>query len=216
MRLKVIDLFSGLGGFSEAFIERNHIVTRYDNDKQFKIVPNTIISDVRDIPLEELKEADIILASPPCNCFSTMTIRHYWKNGTPDERAREAIKLVKDTVSIVEQATPRYWILENPAGMMRRVLGPPQVLTWWAAWGAPYLKPTHLWGILPKIDWPLKPKEGYVKVGRTAGYRQVGIQGMKNNPAMAALIPYRFSLALCMSLENELGGQTSLASFLER
>jgi hypothetical protein len=212
-KLRVIDLFSGLGGFSQAFLDRGHDVTRYDNDKKFADVPNTIVADVREIEPSDIAGADIILASPPCNCFSTMTIRYYWPNGQPDKRARAAIKLVKDTIRLIDEAKPRYWVLENPNGMLVRVLGRPPIRTWWAAWGTSYLKPTNLWGILPSIEWPSKPKDGYVKVGRTAGYRQVGIQGMKDS-AEAALVPYKFSEALCESLEKDLGGQLSIQEFI--
>ena len=72
-------------------------------------------------------------------------------------KTKEAIKLVKFTVDLIQQANPMYWVLENPRGMMRHVLGKPAITTFWAAWGMPYYKPTDLWGKLPNMIWP-KPK----------------------------------------------------------
>jgi len=152
--VRVVDLFSGLGGFSEGFLQRGHDVTRYDNDPRFEAVPNTVIRDVFDMTAEDLRGADVVLASPPCQCFSTAAADHYWNGKTPSPAAEEAIRLVKYTVRIIHAAAPTFWVLENPVGRMRWILGPPTRLTHWAAWGLPYYKPTHLWGLLPDMRWP--------------------------------------------------------------
>lgn len=213
-----VDLFSGLGGFSEAFLKSGWTVYRYDNDKEaFGKIPCTHVVDVFDLTPEIIKGAhaqiDIMLLSPPCNCFSPMTIGHYWKNGTPDDRAKAAIALVKHALWLKDQIAPRFWVLENPAGMLKRVLGPPSVLTWWAAWANPAgplmpLKTTHLWGLLPSIDWPRRPRTGeYIAAPRGA---KLGIQETGLSSAERALVPYNFSMALCESIEQNKGGQTQL------
>jgi len=213
-----VDLFSGLGGFSQAFLDKGWTVYRYDNDEQFKKVPCTHIVDVLELTPEMIKgeheEVDILLMSPPCNCFSTMTIRYYWKNGVPDERARAAIQLVKHALWLKDQIPPTFWVLENPIGMLVRVLGQPMMRTWWAAWGSNCLKPTNLWGILPAINWPKRPTSGYEKIPRDAKDRQRGVQGIKDG-ALSAMVPYEFSKALCMAIENDSGGQTPLAAFYD-
>lgn len=212
--MKVIDLFSGLGGFSQAFLDRGHDVVRFDNDEQFKEVSNTIICDVMDLTPEDLcdylwDKPDIILASPPCNCFSPMTIGHYWSDNIKphlQERKDHMIDLVKHTLKIIEEADPRYWILENPAGMLKHVIGEPDVLTWWGAWGHFSLKPTHLWGKFPPIDWRPKPKKGtYEEAKRGA---RAGIQRANLSPADRALVPYDFSLAVCLAAEGTSPQQT--------
>lgn len=212
-----VDLFSGLGGFSQAFLDRGWTVYRYDNDKQFAKVPCTHIVDVWDLTPEIIKgkheTIDILLISPPCNCFSPLTIGHYWKAGRPDERAKEAIRLVKRALWLKDQINPRFWILENPAGMLKYVLGLPSVLTWWAAWGSDYFKPTHLWGIMPAIDWPRRPRPGEYIACERGG--KVGIQDKKLTSAERALIPYDFSKALCESIEQNRGGQLTLLETLE-
>ena len=220
-----MDFFSGLGGFSESFFQRDHNVIRIDNDSSFSHIPRTVIADIMKLEPESLPyRPDILLMSPPCNCFSTMSIRYYWENRRPkNETVRSAIDLVKRALWLKDQIKPKYWILENPVGMMKYVLGPAQALTHWASWysekdliwseveGDPDklpLKPTWLWGILPTIDWPSKPTR-YAKISRSEKNRQKGVQGVKH-AAISALIPYRFSEALCLSIEQNLGGQTSL------
>jgi len=206
--VRVVDLFSGLGGFSEAFVDRGHYVTRYDNDERFKDVPHTRIIDIMD--LDGLPDADVILGSPPCNCFSRMTIRYYWENKRPkNEKVRSAIALVRKAKELIDAASPQYYIIENPVGMMIHVLGKPQIRTWWAAWYSehdegidmnnPPLKETHLWGRLPDIVWPKKPTK-YARINRKSKDRQKGVQGIKDS-AISSKVPYLFSEALAIACE---------------
>jgi len=67
--MRVLDLFSGLGGFSEAFKDRGHFVITFDIDPDFHA---DWVCDVGE--LNTLPKADAILASPPCQCFSMMSL----------------------------------------------------------------------------------------------------------------------------------------------
>ena len=66
--MKVIDLCSGLGGFSQAFVDAGDEVIRVDIGTKFRNVPHTVISDV--MAWEPPFVPDIVLASPPCQAFS--------------------------------------------------------------------------------------------------------------------------------------------------
>lgn len=108
-KLKVLDLCSGLGGFSQAFLDRGHDVLRIDNNPVFKNgkkhkykkynidnkiisedgfwiiepVPNTIILDLMQVDMMKLfGEYDVILASPPCQTFSVASISTHWTGGS--------------------------------------------------------------------------------------------------------------------------------------
>ena len=198
--MKVIDLFSGLGGFSQAFLDRGHDVTRYDNNVRFRDIPNTIIQDVKTLLPGDLKGADIILASPDCRCFSVAADHYHWPKGIPTEETRAQIDLVQFTVSLIEQVHPRYWILENPVGRMRQVLGKPAMTTYWCAWGTPYKKPTDLWGKLPPIDWKM-PFKWEPNPSGGAGNAMPN-DPYPRDPAKRALIPYDFSMAVCLAAEG--------------
>jgi len=190
-------LFSGLGGFSQAFVDRGHDVTRYEYDDKFKDIPHTIIEDVYNLWSSDLMGVDIILASPPCNCFSIAAIYHHWPKGIPTEATLQQIELVKHTINIIEEANPKYWILENPRGMLRSVLGLPDKSIYLGVWSKKNKKPTYLWGKLPPVDWlmPLK----WIEAKRGS---KTGVQDPSLSPEERALIPYEFSLAVCLAVEG--------------
>lgn len=188
-----IDLFSGLGGWSAAFLDRGWRVVQVDNDPEFNPHICTDIFDLnaRILPSNPL----VVLASPPCQAFSTNTIKLNWKKRRlTSYNVVLAIGLVAKTLDIIFKVQPRYWIIENPRGMLRNVLGKPQVETYFAAWGAPNLKPTDLWGQLPEMEWP-KPE-----TWEEDGTRKI------SDPAEAARIPYNLSLAVCKAIEMEVDG----------
>jgi len=204
--MEVIDLFSGLGGFSQAFVDRGHNVKRYDFDPKFSDIPFTRTVDVFDLTPIDIEGADIILASFPCNHFSPMSSHYHWPKMQPTKETREVIKSLKEILLLIARANPRYWILENPVGLMRRAIGKPAMLTHWAAWGSKWLKPTHLWGNLPPIDWKSKNGCKWEKAPRGS---KKGVQDGKTSSAIRALIPYEFSLAVCLAVEGK-SEQTTL------
>jgi len=206
--LKVYDFFSGLGGFSQAFLDRGHTVVRYDNDKKFAEVPHTIIKDIWNLTERDLSNPKIILASPPCNHFSVAAVYHHWPKGIPTKETLEQVELVKHTIKIIKEANPKYWILENPRGMLRNVIGKPQKTIPMCAYGKEAYKPTDLWGVFPPIDWKMPMK--WEKAPRGS---KLGVQGY-NDPAVTAMIPYDFSLAVCLAVEGN-SPQMTLKEFLE-
>ena len=199
--MKCVDLFSGLGGFSQAFLDRGHEVIRYDINPRFKDVPNTITRDVLTLKIKEI-QADIILASPECRCFSVAADHYHWPKGIPTEETEQQIVLVKKMVAMIKRANPRFWILENPVGRMRRVLGKPDKTTAWCAWGTPYKKPTDLWGVLPPIDWKLPFKWEPNTSGGAGNQSKIANDPYPRDPAKRAFIPYEFSMAVCLAAEG--------------
>lgn len=201
--MRMIDLCSGLGGASQAFLDRGWEVIRIDNDPQFKDVPHTIIGDVRQLSKYDIKgPIDFVWASPPCNCFSICRVGKYWDDKRPRIRETiEALRIVFWCFDAIEYLKPRYWCLENPRDMLRNVLGIPGkalpgLTTYWASWGSLYLKPTDIWGELPEMEWP--EPEDWVANPRGA---QAGIEKLKGPER--AKIPYKLSLALCQAIERE-------------
>ena len=204
--MKCIDLFSGLGGFSQAFLDRGHEVIRYDINKDFEEVPNTVIKDVFDLTAADLQGVDIILASIDCTHLT-------FANARPDITGIAlSFELAKHTLQIIQEADPRFWVIENPPGRIKKVLGPPVIKTAWGFWGTPYFKPTWLWGIIPHIDWPMKyttpePKESWnPERFRKNKFSYLAPRNNKDR----SLIPYIFSETLCIAAENSDSFQTTL------
>lgn len=216
--MKVLDLFSGLGGWSQSFKERGHEVVTVEIEQKFN---PTICKNIMELTKEDFKQwipFDVVLASPPCNCFSIASVYRHWDKETrrpKDQQTYDSIDLVGHTIKLILSVHPMYWILENPRGMLRNVLGKPQVTTYYASWGDWKLKPTDLWGVIPPgIKWK-KPKK-WVKAPRGSHTGTQGIEGNyikkswpKNfthyvrDTSLRALIPYGLSESICLACENQ-------------
>ena len=123
--LRVLDLFSGLGGFSEAFVLAGDEVVRVENNPLLSEVPCTTPQDVlamRDrlhiyhAQGEPIREYDVLLAGPPCREFSLAyssprSVAN--RNGEPFE---PSLELIEATLDIIRITKPRYWVIENVVG----------------------------------------------------------------------------------------------------
>jgi DNA (cytosine-5)-methyltransferase 1 len=116
MKLKLLDLFSGIGGFSLglestgyfetiAFVEKDKFCQQVLK-KNFKNIP--IESEVRDVKGDRYA-ADIICGGFPCQPFSVAGKR----KGTDDDRY-----LWDETIRIVRECKPRWFIGENVEGII--------------------------------------------------------------------------------------------------
>lgn len=114
----MLDLFSGLGGASEAFVQAGWTVIRIENNPKLSYVPFTRALNVRDWRTWalDLPKIDLIWASPPCREFS----RGYQGPKGKAERAgvqyEPDMSLVEATMDIIEYLDPSYWIIENVGG----------------------------------------------------------------------------------------------------
>ena len=114
--LKLLDLFSGIGGFSLglestggfetiAFVEKDEFCQKVLK----KHWPNiTIEGDIRNVKGEKY-EADIITGGFPCQPFSVAGKR----KGTDDDRY-----LWDETIRVVRECKPRWFIGENVEGLI--------------------------------------------------------------------------------------------------
>lgn len=204
--MKVLDLFAGLGGWSSAFKERGHQVITLDLDPQFH---TDIIADVLSLTSKDLEDYDVILASPPCESFSVASIGTHWgKQRTPKtEQAKLHVKLAKHTYHLLINSKAILWVMENPRGMMRKVIATPSTTVTYCQYGFRYMKPTDLWyngsiGLKKKCSPGSSCHQSAPRGSRT------GVQGIKNTPERS-LVPYQLSLAICLEAEKRLS-QTSL------
>lgn len=208
-----IDLCSGLGGFSQAFLDRGHRVIRVDNDPKFKEVPNTIIGDIRklsDLSLEFRlgPTPDVLLMSPPCNFFSQASKHLHWNKNIPKTwNVVESLRIVFWCIDAVDLLNPDYWILENPRGKLRFILGKPEIETYFGSWGSLLYKPTDLWGrIPPGVHWK-RPAGGKINLrefkGSCSGSRDGGRDKRSSRTDQRAKVLYKLSEALCIAIENQ-------------
>ena len=223
-RLKVLDLFAGLGGWSAAFAARGHEVVTTDIDPRFRV---TVLKDVLELRREDLPftDFDIVLASPPCEGFTVMNIGKNWTKPTEDPPnapktplAEMALRLVQRTRQIVDVLEPRWFIIENPRAKLRRMPIMDDVerrTVWYCHLGETTAKPTDLFGRFPehlllpgechnqKADHPddccCRDHTSAPRGSRTPGSIQ-GVSG-PNADAVRAEIPYGLSELVCLATE---------------
>jgi len=178
--MNVLDLFSGLKGWSKAFQDRGHDVITVDVEEKFK---PTICKDVLKLSRRDFNgyDFDIILASPPCTEFSKSMMPKTWTS-VKKYGCNPNLLLLAKTVMLIQELNPRWWIIENVRGAVPYF----DLLI-----GKPIKKvgSRYLWGNFPIIDcenkfgkWKLPPTD--------------------DRPAKRSMIPYELSLAVCKMCEK--------------
>lgn len=169
--LKMLDLFSGLGGASSAMRERGWSVDRVEINP--RLCPDRVWDDVR--TFHPAGSYDLVWASPPCTEFARESMPWIRTGNDP------SLDLVREAQRIIGEVSPRFWAIENVRGSLkwlRPVLGEPV-----AKVGACYL-----WGNLPLVAWPdLRGRQKQ----KFAGQR----------PDLRSKVPHEISLALALAIE---------------
>lgn len=141
--MKILELCSGTGSFSEIAKARGHQVFTIDIDKKFN---PSLCKDVMDLTIQEITclfgEPDIIWASPPCTEYS-----HAKRKGV--RKIEEANKVVLKIIEIIKQLEPKYWIIENPQTGLLKAQEFMKNFRFtdcsYCKYGMPYRKQTRFW-----------------------------------------------------------------------
>jgi site-specific DNA-cytosine methylase len=188
----MLDLFSGLGGASQAMKDRGWEVTTVDIDPKF--LPD-IVADVRYLTRLDVFSRgpfDLVWASPPCVDFSVIRrLPARRLNRSPD------MSCIIATLRFMQAINPRFWILENAAGLEKE-LGPARQRFRWH----------YLWGEFPLILSDTKSDKGAKwRIGEHGRYGRGIPKWMV--PALRAKIPYQLSLAVAEVCERRLALEES-------
>lgn len=210
----VIDLFSGLGGFSAAFADSDDWrVVMVDLDPDGRFAPD-IQADVMDLRPIDLPGADVVLAAVPCVDLTMACFDQKWdaQDGRHPKYIPKVssvagtVALLYHTLWLIGQLKPDYWYLENPAtGMMQHLIGSPQGVVHYCQYGKDYKKPTGLWGVHAPMHYRRCP--GRRQCGHTHnpdgdhdGPGNFEVAG--TDPAERAKVPYDLSLAIREAVED--------------
>jgi len=149
--MKILELFAGSRSIGNEAEKLNFNVFSSDINKFEKIdyVIDILEFDVNKIPFIP----DIIWASPPCTGFSVAAFGHHWgggKNGyiPKTETAILGIKIVEKTIQIINHFNPKYWFIENPRGMLRKMDMMKDLkrhTITYCQYGDDRMKPTDIW-----------------------------------------------------------------------
>ena len=216
---RVLDLFCGLGGFSQAFESSERwVTTTVDIEERFD--PD-IVADVFELrPSDFGQEFDVVLAGFPCELFSparniTEGGDPAWDGDTPaTDESRNRVAMLHHTIGLIEGLAPAFWFIENPIGRMRSLLGHPTGTITQCQYGRGYQKPTDLFGEHPPMTYRrCAPGEDcHVTTGSyTADEPQprLGVLEASDDPAERAKLPAELSEQIRDACEAALDGEVA-------
>lgn len=173
--MRMLDLFSGLGGASAAMLKRGWDVVTVDVDPAFGCTYTADLTSWQ--PPAELAGCHLVWASPPCTEFSRSFLP--WLRG---KFPPPSLDLVRAAVRIIEEVDPVWWVIENVRGAsswLKPLLGQPV-----------QVGQAFLWGRFPEL--------GRVKV---KPHKQ---RLSSTRRAERSAIPYPISEALARACETNL------------
>ena len=202
--MKILELFAGSRSFSKVAEELGHEVYTTDAEPFEKIDQVCHINLFDELQMfDEFGKPDIIWASVPCQTFSVASIGHHWKGGNKayipkTKRAEEGIWLVDYTIWLIHFIKPKYFYIENPRGLLRKlpVITENRFMpkhTRHTVWYCQYFnekkytikraKPTDIW--TNDMNWNPRPvcKNGNPDCDHEKAPRgsRTGTQGLKND-----------------------------------
>lgn len=216
-RMKVLELFSGTESFSKVARERGHETFTVDINPDFK--PD-LVRDIMELKPEDIPfKPDFIWASPPCTHFSVASIYRHWKDGKPKhEGTLKAIEIVKKTIKLIKELNPKYFIIENPRGMLRKqefMKHLKRDTVTYCQYGLEYMKPTDLWNNLDKwipkkmcspkspchIRSPRGSKFGVQGLKARKGFHPDSRYTVSRNPVLRAIVPKQLCEEIIKQIE---------------
>jgi len=151
--MQTIELFAGTRSFSGVAKSLGYdtFTTDYEEIDGQDLVADICTLSAKDFPYQP----DMLWASPPCEGFSVAAIGHNWTGGyrgykPKSESARRSIDLVNEALRLIDELKPKWWFIENPRGLLRKLdLIPTEGVTrhtvTYCQYGDTRMKPTDIW-----------------------------------------------------------------------
>lgn len=167
----IVDLYSGTGSSTAAFedsedwrVFRVDLLPKFEADlhrdiaglNPGRIEDEELAEAIRETPVLEVEELpsdpEVVWASPPCTKFSVAALSKHWTEEKLPEKDEvvEHVKMAYRTLHLIREMEPKWWFVENPRGMLRKVypFEPVDFVTY-CQYGFDYMKPTDLYGRHP-------------------------------------------------------------------
>lgn len=147
-RPTAIDLYCGLGGWTEGLLAEGYRVIGFDIERhqygEMQYPAQLVIQDVLTIHGSQFKDAALIVASPPCQSYSYRAMP--WKKAKalppPDNRLFEAcFRIQREAIEAAGHHIPL--VVENVCGAQK-----------WVGRARWHSGPYYFWGDVPAL-WPM-------------------------------------------------------------
>lgn len=162
----LLELFSGSKAVSNTFQTSGYSTCTIDNNP--KLFPD-ICADISTLRVNDIpnrSKISFIWASLPCTVNSVLNSHNHWKKihyshrkyyYTPTtNEARASLRLLEKTLHIIRSINPKYYVIENPRGVLRHQ---PQMKTIpfrdtvsYSSYGIDLYKPTDLFHNIPGLQ----------------------------------------------------------------
>ena len=203
--MNTLELFAGSRSFSKVAKDLGHNIFTTDINDFGGI---DLVCDIMNINLKKIPyNPDIIWISPPCTSFSVSSIGTYYSNERGKYTPKKAetylgMALVQKGIDIIKYFKPKYWYIENPRGVLRKLglmKDLPRHTIWYCKYSDPNgndhrAKPTDIW--TNDELWIPRPvcKNGNRDCHHQPAPRgsKSGTQGMKNAYERSTIPPQLF------------------------
>lgn len=184
--MNVLELFAGSRSIGKAAESLGYSVFSSDlyPYENINYAVDILQFDIHNVPFKP----DIIWASPPCTTFSVASLGHHWTGGKKGyipktENALLGIEIAQATLNIINQFNPKFWFIENPRGLLRKMpfmLSLKRHTVTYCQYGDNRMKPTDIW--TNSNLWQPRPMCKNGDTCHTAAPRgsNTGTQGKKN------------------------------------
>lgn len=190
MKRHMIDLFSGLGGASEAFLKAGWRVNRFDNNPLLDDIDNTTMIDLSTHKVAPASAIDFLWCSPPCTEFSQAFSAPGPVSRRRGEEFHPSMELLEVSIEHIERINPKWWVIENVIGSIpyfSEYLGNPRQI----------VGPFVLWGNFPYM--PFTKDQEFVMQGHKAKNDKRWSPIRANHRAK---IPYILSESMRLAVSN--------------
>ncbi len=197
--MKTIELYAGTRSFSQVAKSLGHETFTTDYEE---IDGQDLVADIRTLTAINFPYSpDILWASPPCEGFSVASIGANWGGGKEgympkSMTACRSIDLVNHTLRMITQLKPKWWFIENPRGMLRKLHliptgGVYHHTIWYCQYGDTRAKPTDIWTNAPwfvprTVCRNNNPDCHHIRAPRGAKTGTQGVRGYKNRSRIPA------------------------------
>jgi hypothetical protein len=156
----LLDCFCGMGGVSDGFALEGFDVTGIDivdAPKMLGYKHRFIQADITTLNGKDYQGYDVIWGSPPCRDFTSLGIvfGHRWKRPSQPEYGLIAVNAF---LKFVEDAKPKFWIMENVANLAKFLSLKPKMITLMT-----HGKRHGFWGNFPPFLFPKTNTKFYIK-----------------------------------------------------